>query len=77
MKKKRDKDIVRVLMALRDGEDTSKYISNVTGISTAAVSAYLGELVKCGLAAVKNKECGTWNEQGTGRRFNRWVALGF
>lgn len=61
-----EKEILRVLSALREGFETSRDIAEETGIPSAHVSVWLGELVACDLAKITHRKYG-------GRRFNRYA----
>lgn len=73
--KKKEKDISLVLSALKAGWDTSHDIAEETGIAAAEVAVWLGQLRDIGLAKVVRRNCGSWNETGSGRRFHRWTAF--
>ena len=73
--KKKQKDISLVLAALMAGWDTSHDIAEETGICSAEVAVWLGQLRECGLAKVVRRNVGSWNETGTGRRFHRWGPI--
>jgi predicted transcriptional regulator len=53
--RKRPKQIVRVLAAIENGSRTSAEISEYCGLPLKHCSAYLGELVLCGVVTIAGK----------------------
>lgn len=64
-----EKQITRVLNAVREGYATSNEISEHTGLSVGHVSHYLGELVACGLVRIAYRARTRYADRG---RFSHW-----
>ena len=69
-----EKDIVRVLAAVRIGARTSRDVEAMTGIPMRSASAWLSVLAKDGLVRRVRTDAIQYGPRGRGRIYNEYAA---